>query len=102
MLRQLDAECRVSARRQSDSPQARGLDQRTAGIGAVQVLQVDSGFGEQRRAIAARGVERPADGLDAGPQYRVLTRRGNCPHRRIPPSTLKVLRQIRSLAAKQG
>src|SRR5271166_80539 len=61
----------------------RGLAQRATRIRTIQFLEVKSGLGEQGRAITAGGVERPADGLDAGSQDRILTRCGSGPHFRV-------------------
>src|SRR5882672_7266232 len=64
----LDPESRVAGRRYRDSPQARGLRQRTADSRAVERLYIEARLGQQRRAVASGGIQGSANGLHPGAQ----------------------------------
>ena len=64
VARHFDAKGGVAGRRDGDFPQARGIDQRATCGRAIQTLQIESRLSEKRCAVAARRIERAADGLD--------------------------------------
>src|SRR5450631_3726529 len=70
VARHFDPECRVMGRLHRNSPEALRVSQRTADIGAVERLQVETRFGEQRGTVASRGVQSAADGLYPGSEGR--------------------------------
>src|ERR1700733_323779 len=91
VARNLDPECRVAGGRHRDSPKPCGMGERAACGGAVERLEIETGLGQQRGAVASRGFQGAANGLDPGSQRGSDTlilpgRRGSktcaalCPH----------------------